>query len=73
MAFPSFPTNRADPFFERDATGWQLLDIASGRAALRYELYNNTNRTVGFNPETGQPEDSAFQDEQGRVAPQSHF
>ena len=67
------PMNRADPFFERDATGWQLIDVASGRVAMNYNLYNNTNRTVGFNPETGRPEDSAFQDEAKRVPPQSHF
>ena len=65
--------NRADPFFERDATGWQLMDIGSGRATLRYELYNNTNRTVAFNPETGQPEDTSFQNESERVDPQSHY
>ena len=67
------PMNRADPFFERDATGWQLIDVATGRAALRYELYDNTNRTVAFNEKTGKPEDKAFQDESKRVAPQSHY
>jgi len=29
------PMNRADPFFERDATGWQLIDLATGRIAER--------------------------------------
>ena len=42
--------NRADPFFERDATGWQFIDVDSGRVAMDYNLYNNTNRTVAFNP-----------------------
>jgi Icc protein len=67
------PMNRADPFFERDATGWQLLDLTGGRAACHYNLYNNTNRTVAFNPETGQPEDSAYQDAAARAAPQIRF
>ena len=67
------PMNRADPFFERDATGWQFLDVTDGRPALRYNLYNNTNRTVAYNPQTGQPEDSMYQDEAKRIASQIHF
>jgi len=67
------PMNRADPFFERDATGWQLIDLASGRVAMNYNLYNNTNRTVAFDPKTGRPVDSAFQDEANRVPAQSHY
>jgi Icc protein len=67
------PMNRADPFFERDATGWQLIDLNNGRVAMRYELYNNTNRTVAFNPKTGKPEDSAFQNPANRIPPQIHF
>jgi 3',5'-cyclic AMP phosphodiesterase CpdA len=67
------PMNRADPFFERDATGWQLIDVATGRVAMNYNLYNNTNRTVAFNPKTGQPEDSAYQDPESRIAPQVHY
>jgi hypothetical protein len=65
--------NRADPFFERDATGWQLIDLDTGRTAMRYNLYNNTNRTVAFDPNTGQPEDTAFQDASRQVAPQIHY
>ncbi len=56
------PMNRADPFFERDATGWQFIDLETGRVAMDYNLYNNTNRTVAYNPKTGQPEDTQFQD-----------
>jgi 3',5'-cyclic AMP phosphodiesterase CpdA len=67
------PMNRADPFFERDATGWQNLDFKSGNATVRYNLYNNTNRTVAFNPKTGQPEDTRYQDEADRIAPQVRF
>jgi len=65
--------NRADPFFERDATGWQFIDVNSGKVALKYNLYNNTNRTVAYNPKTGRPEDTTFQDESERIPPQFHF
>ena len=67
------PMNRADPFFERDATGWQFIDVATGRVAMKYNLYNNTNRVVKFNPATGQPEDTVFQNVAQRVPPQDHF
>jgi hypothetical protein len=67
------PMNRADPFFERDATGWQLIDLDSGRIAMRYNLYNNTNRTVAYNPATKQPEDKTFQDPAHRTRPQEHY
>jgi hypothetical protein len=67
------PMNRADPFFERDATGWQTIDVANGRTAMKYNLYNNTNRTVAYNPETKRPEDMTFQDDAKKIAPQEHF
>ena len=67
------PMNRADPFFERDATGWQFIDVGSGRVEMEYNLYNNTNRTVAFNPVTGQPEDVSFQDPARQIAPQEHY
>jgi hypothetical protein len=67
------PMNRADPFFERDATGWQFINLATGRVTMEFNLYDNTNRTVAFNPETGQPEDTAFQSEAARIAPQLHY
>jgi len=67
------PMNRADPFFERDATGWQTIDLRTGRIAMNYNLYSNTNRTVAYNPKTGQPEDTAFQCTERRISPQTHF
>lgn len=67
------PMNRADPFFERDATGWQFIDVATGRVALKYNLYNNTNRVVAFNPATGRPEDKLFQDPARQIPPQVHY
>jgi 3',5'-cyclic AMP phosphodiesterase CpdA len=67
------PMNRADPFFERDATGWQFIDVESGRVTMEYNLYNNQNRTVAFNPKTGKPEDSVYQDPSKRVPSQVHY
>jgi len=40
------PMNRADPFFERDGTGWQFIDIYSGRGTMHYSLTDNEPRTV---------------------------
>ena len=67
------PMNRADPFFERDATGWQFINLKTGRVDMEYNLNNNTNRTVAYNPKTGRPEDTKFQAEDDRIPPQTHF
>lgn len=67
------PMNRADPFFERDATGWQFIDMDTGRVAVEYNLYNNTNRVVAFNAATGRPEDRDYQDARKRIPPQDHY
>jgi len=67
------PMNRADPFFERDATGWQFIDVNTGRVTLDYNLYNNQNRTVAWNTATGRPEDTMFQNPANRVLPQDHY
>jgi len=67
------PMNRANPFFERDATGWQFIDVATGKVALSYNLYNNTNRVVAFDPATGKPMDKTYQHPAARIAPQDHY
>jgi Icc protein len=67
------PMNRADPFFERDATGWQFINMESGRVAMDYNLYSNKNRVVAFNPTTGRPEDREFQKQDKRIPPQTHY
>lgn len=67
------PMNRADPFDERDATGWQLIDVHSGRVDLSYNLYANTNRKVVFHESRGRPEDTRYQLEANRIAPQNHY
>lgn len=67
------PMNRADPFFERDATGWQTIDVDTGRVAMKYNLYDNTNRTVAYNRKTGRPEDTQYQAQGDRIDPQIHY
>jgi 3',5'-cyclic AMP phosphodiesterase CpdA len=67
------PMNRADPFFERDATGWQFINLKTGRITMDYNLTNNTNRKVGYNLKTGQPEDLDFQNPEKRISPQIHY
>lgn len=67
------PMNRADPFFERDATGWQFINVATGNVDVHYNLYNNRSRTVAFNTKTGQPEDTLYQSKDSRIAPQTHY
>ena len=73
LAKLTVPMNRADPFFERDATGWQFIDIHSGKPGVHYTLYDNTNRVVAYDDRTGRPEDLQFQDATTRVPPQTHF
>lgn len=63
--------NRADPFFERDATGWQMIDVHTGRVDLEFQLPNNQNRTVAYNKKTKQPEDVEFQAQ--KIPPQKHY
>lgn len=65
--------NRADPFFERDATGWQFIDVNTGRTSVSYNLYNNTSRTVAFDAQSGQLQDTAYQASDKRIPPQTHF
>jgi len=67
------PANRADPFFERDATGWQFIDVNNGNAAMHYQLPDNKNRTVAYNSRTGKPEDLDYQDFGNRIPPQMHY
>ena len=50
-----------------------MIDMETGRIAMRYNLYSNQNRTVAFNPKTGQPEDTAFQAPDRRIPPQTHY
>lgn len=66
--------NRADPFFERDATGWQFVDMHSGgHLDLHYSLPENTNRVVAFNDRRDTPIDTHYQPKDARIPPQQHY
>ena len=67
------PMNRADPFNERDATGWQYIDVHSGRIAAHYLLPENQARTVAFDTKKNQPVDQEYQDEKSRLITQTHY
>lgn len=67
------PMNRADPFFERDATGWQFIDVRTGNVDMTYKLPDNRNRKVAFNSGLGAPQDVQYQDPDKRIRPQIHF
>ena len=63
--------NRADPFFERDATGWQFINLHSGRVDVHYSLTDNSPRTVAFSEKSGEPQDSEYQSR--IIPPQQHY
>ncbi len=65
--------NRADPFFERDATGWQFINMNNGHVDLRYTLPENQNRQIIFDPEQGKPVDTKYQPNNKRIPPQKHY
>lgn len=67
------PMNRADPFFERDATGWQFVNLRTGRVDLHYQLPDNENRSVVYDAKTGHPRDLTYQDMGSRIPPQIHY
>ena len=45
----------------------------SGGASATFNLYNNSMRTVAFDPQAGHPKDQTYQDEDKRIAPQVHY
>lgn len=63
--------NRADPFFERDATGWQMINVHSGRTDFHFKLPNNKNRTVAYNHKNDRPEDILYQNK--KIISQKHY
>lgn len=65
--------NRADPFFERDATGWQFIDVHTGRSDVNYLLPDNQNRTVAYNEKAGHPVDQTSGTKATRTAAQKHY
>ena len=65
--------NRADPFFERDATGWQFIDMSNGDVAVNYQLPNNQNRVVAMDRKSGKPMDAMYQASDKRIPPQDNY
>jgi 3',5'-cyclic AMP phosphodiesterase CpdA len=65
--------NRADPFFERDATGWEFINVTTGNVDMYYQLPNNQNRAVVFDTKAGKPVDTTYQPLANRIPPQTHF
>ena len=65
------PMNRADPFHERDATGWQYIDIWNGNATEHFVLPDNKPRSVGFDEKLGRPVDKMFAS--ASIPPQEHY
>jgi hypothetical protein len=65
--------NRGDPFFERDATGWQFINTHTGNVDMHYQLPNNQNRSVVFDTKTGKPVDNKFQSVKNQIPPQTHY
>ena len=65
--------NRADPFFERDATGWQFIDMNNGDVAVNYQLPNNRNRVVALDRKSGKPADAMYQAANKRIPPQDNY
>ena len=65
--------NRADPFHERDATGWSHVDLEAGRVVQHFELWENTSRTVRFDEKLKHPVDVKYQESPNRIPPQNHY
>jgi hypothetical protein len=65
--------NRADPFHERDATGWAQATVEAGRVSQHFDLWENTSRTIGYDENLGHPVDANFQDPSKRIPPQTHY
>ena len=63
--------NRADPFFERDATGWQYIDVWSGHTSMTLQLPENSPRTLMYNEDRNQPEDTKYQSKP--IPSQKHY
>lgn len=65
--------NRADPFHERDATGWSQATVGVGRVSQHFDLWENNSRTIAYDEKLGHPMDKEYQDPSKRIPPQSHY
>jgi Icc protein len=66
------PMNRADPFKERDGTGWGHIELPDG-IVHHYELWENPPRIVKKSPTMKQAEDTQYQSPGKRIPPQRHY
>jgi len=67
----TIPMDRADPFHERDGTGWQFVDVHTGNIAVNYSLPDNSPRIVAYDPKIGRPRDLEFSSR--AIPPQQHY
>ncbi|MEE9355830.1 MAG: metallophosphoesterase [Methylococcaceae bacterium] len=65
--------NRADPFNDRDATGWSTINTDDGYISNQYRLWENQNRVVKYSKRTGRPEDADMQSQDEVLPPQQHY
>ena len=65
--------NRADPFHERDATGWSHVSLEDGYVAQHFELWKNSARTIRYDKKLKHPVDTTYQDISKRILPQNHY
>jgi len=72
MPVMTVPMNRADPFKERDGTGWGHIQY-NGGLVYHYELWENSPRVVRQDSKMKHPEDAEYQDPAIRTPPQLHY
>lgn len=65
--------NRADPFHERDATGWSQATIEGGRVSQHFDLWENKSRTILYDKYVTHPVDTQYQNPSKRIPPQTHY
>ncbi|MDY6992092.1 MAG: metallophosphoesterase [Pseudomonadota bacterium] len=66
------PMNRADPFKERDGTGWGHVQY-NGGVEIHNQLWENDARIVEKKPSMEHPEDTQYQEPSKRIPPQQHY
>jgi len=47
--------------------------VRTGNVDVRYQLPENRNRGVRFDPKDRRPEDSTYQDPKSRIPAQTHY
>ena len=72
MPVITVPMNRADPFKDRDGTGWGYIQY-NGGTEIHHELWENSPRVVRKDSTMKHPEDTVYQDPSKRIPPQQHY